>query len=135
MAPRAGVPRPVPTETVVYSDIFALETLSEELGEIRDAAIVVEGNVIAWVGETSAVPEKYASARRVSMENQVVIPGLINTHHHMYQTLTRCTGKVRDRGRAREGPSEDRRGGGAAAGWPRHTLGPARAPRGKGPGG
>lgn len=100
MAPRAGVPRPVPTETVVYADIFALETLSDEIGEVRDAAIAVEGNVIAWVGKTSDLPDKYASARRVSLENQVVIPGLINTHHHMYQTLTRCTGRVRDRRRA-----------------------------------
>ncbi|KAL6771369.1 hypothetical protein ACKKBG_A26095 [Auxenochlorella protothecoides x Auxenochlorella symbiontica] len=92
MSPGGGNPRPVPTELVLYTDIFYLGTLEESIGDIRGACIVVRGNLIEWVGpETDCPPELRLEATRVvSLADQVVIPGLVNTHHHMYQTLTRC---------------------------------------------
>ena len=95
-AARGGVPRVVPEETVLYTDILRLATCHDDLGDISDASILVRGNVIAWGGPTASLPaaEREAAVRTVSLAGQVVIPGLVNTHHHMYQTLTRCVAQV-----------------------------------------
>lgn len=55
--------------------------------EIAEGAILVRGNQIAEIGPSATLP---ASADEViDLAGHVVLPGLINTHHHMYQSLTR----------------------------------------------
>ena len=77
-------------------DISTLATFNKDLGEIADAAIFVAGNIIQWVGPTSALPGQYCNADTViGLSDRVVIPGLVNTHHHMFQCLTRCIAQVR----------------------------------------
>jgi predicted amidohydrolase YtcJ len=76
-------------------NIGTLHTLNESLGEIKDGAIYVKGNVIQWVGKTAELPAEFTAADEViSLENRVVIPGMVNTHHHMVQSLTRCVAQV-----------------------------------------
>ena len=83
-ASRGGSPCAVPSGTALYRDISYLATFSSELGDIKNAAIYVKGNVIEWVGEAAALPAEYADADEVvSCKDRVVIPGLVNTHHHM----------------------------------------------------
>ncbi len=56
--------------------------------------VVVTGSEITELlpaGATPAVP-----AERVDVSGLVIIPGLINTHHHWYQTLTRAWAPVAD---------------------------------------
>ena len=73
-----------------------LATFNKDLGEIADAAIFVAGNVIQWVGSTRSIPGQYSVADTIiSLSERVVIPGLVNTHHHMFQCLTRCIAQVR----------------------------------------
>ncbi|MBN9511037.1 MAG: 8-oxoguanine deaminase [Alphaproteobacteria bacterium] len=63
------------------------------LAEGAERGVIVEdGRIAALVpaGQTPAVPAFDASAH-------VVLPGLINTHHHFYQTLTRATPAALDR--------------------------------------
>ncbi|KXZ46467.1 hypothetical protein GPECTOR_43g903 [Gonium pectorale] len=66
--------------------------MNEELGEIKDAAIFIRGNVIEWVGKTSELPAGLAdSAERViEGRGHVFMPGMVNTHAHMFQALNRC---------------------------------------------
>jgi cytosine/adenosine deaminase-related metal-dependent hydrolase len=53
----------------------------------EDAGLYVEENVICQVGPTATLP---ATADTIlDGHNLVVLPGLVNTHHHFYQTLTR----------------------------------------------
>ncbi|KAA6421623.1 MAG: hydroxydechloroatrazine ethylaminohydrolase [Trebouxia sp. A1-2] len=88
---RAGQARPVPTRSLLVRDIQILATLDPELGDIRNAAIYVEGNVIKWVGASCDIPKTHATAEEtISLPDRVLIPGLVNTHHHMFQCLTRC---------------------------------------------
>ena len=57
--------------------------------EIADGAVFIRGNVIEAVGASGALP---ASADvMIDCRNQVLLPGLVNTHHHFFQTLTRAT--------------------------------------------
>ena len=55
----------------------------------------VAKNEIKWVGKTSELPQEYQQADTVlSLPSHVIIPGLVNTHHHMFQCLTRCVAQV-----------------------------------------
>jgi cytosine/adenosine deaminase-related metal-dependent hydrolase len=62
--------------------------------EIPDGGLFVRDGFIEGVGPTSELP---ASADEVlDLHNHVVLPGLVNTHHHFYQTLTRAVPAVQD---------------------------------------
>lgn len=77
-------------------NVTVLETLNKGIGQIRDAAVYVKGGVIAWVGPTRDLPQDLTAADTIlSLSDHVVIPGLVNTHHHMFQCLTRCIAQVR----------------------------------------
>lgn len=55
--------------------------------ELTDAAILLDGNRIAAVGKTCDLAGQ--GDRVVDLTDHVVMPGMVNTHHHMYQNLTR----------------------------------------------
>ncbi|KAL3149755.1 hypothetical protein ABBQ38_013581 [Trebouxia sp. C0009 RCD-2024] len=87
---RAGSERPVPSGSLLVRDLQILATLDTKLGDIRDAAVYVEGNVIKWVGASVDIPTDVHADKTISLPNRVLTPGLVNTHHHMFQCLTRC---------------------------------------------
>lgn len=49
------------------------------LGVVRDAAVVVEGGRIAWVGPAARAPDADA---RVDVDGRAVIPGFVDSHTH-----------------------------------------------------
>ena len=76
--------------TLLVQHIHTLATMDAERRELQDAAIFVQDGVIEWVGLTDDIPPHLTSADEVlNLSHHVVIPGLVNTHHHMYQSLTR----------------------------------------------
>jgi 8-oxoguanine deaminase len=54
---------------------------------IRDGSIYIEDNIIRQVGESVTLARP--ADVMIDASDMVVLPGLINTHHHFYQTLTR----------------------------------------------
>lgn len=50
--------------------------------------VVIDGTRIVAVGDGPA-PEEFAIATRIDGTGHLLTPGLINTHHHLYQWLTR----------------------------------------------
>jgi imidazolonepropionase len=50
------------------------------LGELRDAAIVVEDGLVSWVGSSAAVPETDES---IDVEGRTVLPGFVDSHAHL----------------------------------------------------
>jgi 8-oxoguanine deaminase len=52
-----------------------------------DAGIYVEENVIHHIGPMDTLPQ-YAD-QVIDAREMILLPGLVNTHHHFYQTLTR----------------------------------------------
>jgi len=80
--------------TLLIQHARLLVTMDAQRREIADGAVFVRDQVIEAVGPSAALP---ASADEVIDANdQVVIPGLVNTHHHMYQTLTRVIRPAQD---------------------------------------
>jgi cytosine/adenosine deaminase-related metal-dependent hydrolase len=74
--------------TLLATHAHVLVTMDDQRREIEDGAIFVRDNVIEAVGKTADLP---ATADEVlNLRDHVVMPGLINTHHHMYQSLTRA---------------------------------------------
>ncbi len=62
-------------------------TMDDAGTEIPGGSILIVNGTISWVG--SGAPPHAADADRVDGRGTVALPGLINTHHHLYQTLTR----------------------------------------------
>ncbi len=77
--------------TLLLRNAQLLITMNDAREAHRDGAIFVRDNVIEWVGKSAEIPQNYKHADTViNARNKVVLPGLVNTHHHMYQTLTRA---------------------------------------------
>ncbi|MEM8611199.1 MAG: 8-oxoguanine deaminase [Cyanobacteria bacterium P01_H01_bin.105] len=85
--------------TLLVKHIHTLVTMDDQRREIRDGAILVEDNVIQQVGTTDeidaiALP---STPEILDLHNRhIVLPGLVNTHHHFYQTLTRAVPAAQD---------------------------------------
>ncbi|MEV6323137.1 8-oxoguanine deaminase [Nocardia sp. NPDC051787] len=66
----------------------AIATIDERRTEYSRGYVVVRGNRIEAVGAGEA-PEADAGARRIDGRGCLLTPGLVNTHHHLYQWITR----------------------------------------------
>lgn len=71
--------------SVAITNIGSLVTNDQSLelgllGELRDAAIVLEDGLVAWVGSSAAVPETDES---IDVEGRTVLPGFVDSHAHL----------------------------------------------------
>ncbi|MGC8634512.1 MAG: 8-oxoguanine deaminase [Candidatus Limnocylindrales bacterium] len=64
-------------------------TLDDRGTELPGGSILIEDGTIRWVGSGLPPASLAADARTLDGRGCVAIPGLVNTHHHLYQTLTR----------------------------------------------
>lgn len=82
------------TPIVVLKNIHTLVSMTGEranpFAAIRNAAVVIRGNVIDWIGPSQALPTFKNDVETIELNDHIVLPGLINTHHHLFQTLTRA---------------------------------------------
>lgn len=70
---------------IVIRGAEVVVTMDGARRELKGADVLVRGGVIAGVGEGLGSAGEVVSARGC-----VVTPGLVNTHHHLYQSLTRA---------------------------------------------
>lgn len=79
----------------LLKNIHTLATMNDGLDEFQDAAILINNQQIQYVGPTSELPSVDVD-QEIDLSHHVVLPGLINTHHHMYQSLTRAVRSAQD---------------------------------------
>ena len=72
--------------TLLLKDIHSLATMDEGRRELAGASLYIEDGLIAALGPLEAMP---AADRVFDLSHHVVLPGLVNAHHHMFQSLTR----------------------------------------------
>ena len=85
---------PTRPKTLLVLNARMLVTMDRQRREIAGGGFFAEGGRIAAVGATSDLPS--AADLILDMEGHVVVPGLVNTHHHMFQSLTRAVPAAQD---------------------------------------
>ena len=71
---------------ILIKNAEAVVTMNATRAEIAGGDVLIRGGVIAAVGQGLQAP----GAQVIQAAGCVVTPGLVNTHHHLYQTLTRA---------------------------------------------
>jgi len=61
---------------------------------IPDGGLFVRDNVIEQVGSTAGLPADADTI--INAQGMIILPGLVNCHHHLYQTLTRAVPAAQD---------------------------------------
>ncbi|MCX6030410.1 MAG: 8-oxoguanine deaminase [Chloroflexi bacterium] len=74
--------------TLLLKHADLLVTMAADRRRIPDGGLFVRDNAIVQAGPTAELPE--TADRVIDARGMIVLPGLVNTHHHLYQTLTRC---------------------------------------------
>ncbi len=80
------------TPTLLVKHAHTLVTMDDERRELADGAMFIRGPCIERVGSSADLAALADEADEVLdlQGRHVVLPGLVNTHHHFYQTLTRA---------------------------------------------
>ncbi len=80
--------------TLLVKNAAVLVTMDDTRQEITDGGLFVRDNIIEQVGKTADLPQTADTI--LDLQGHVVLPGLVNTHHHLCQTLTRAIAQDAD---------------------------------------
>jgi 8-oxoguanine deaminase len=80
--------------TLLIRNARLLVTMDAQRREIEGGGVFVRDGVIEAVGPSVDLPT--TADEVIDAHDHVIIPGLVNTHHHMYQTLTRVIRPAQD---------------------------------------
>ena len=69
-------------------------TMDDRQTELSDGGLFVRDGFIEQVGKTTDLPQ--TADEVLDLTGYVLVPGLVNTHHHFYQTLTRAVPAAQD---------------------------------------
>ncbi|VVD59174.1 8-oxoguanine deaminase [Pandoraea soli] len=81
-------------KTLLVTNADVLVTMDAGRREIARGGLYIEDNRIVAVGTRDSLPD--TADEVLDLTGHVVIPGLVNTHHHMYQSLTRAIPAAQD---------------------------------------
>lgn len=80
--------------TLLIRNASYLVTMDDHRREITGGGLFVRDGFIEQVGPSADLPEQADEV--LDLKDHIVLPGLINTHHHFYQTLTRAVPAAQD---------------------------------------
>ncbi len=80
--------------TLLVKNAQILVTMDDHRHEIHGGGLFIENGFIKQVGESDQLPSK--ADQILDLKGHIVLPGLVNTHHHFYQTLTRVVPEAQD---------------------------------------
>ena len=83
--------------TLLIHNAHTIATQDDARSELRNTCLFVRNNTIAYIGPAEGLPPDALGADEViDARRHLLTPGLVNTHHHMYQSLTRAIPTVQD---------------------------------------
>jgi 8-oxoguanine deaminase len=80
--------------TLLIRNARCVATFDDARRELADASVFIRDTLIEAIGPAAALPQ--AADEVIDARGHLVMPGLVNTHHHMYQSLTRAIPAVQD---------------------------------------
>ena len=80
--------------TLLVKNSEILVTMDENRREIKRGGLFVKDGFIQQVGLSEELPQQ--ADQVLDLKDHIILPGLINTHHHFYQTLTRVVPKAQN---------------------------------------
>ena len=80
--------------TLLIHNAEAVATFDDARTELRQASVFIRNNLVEAIGPSADLPQ--TADEVIDARGHAVIPGLINTHHHMYQSLTRAIPAVQN---------------------------------------
>jgi len=81
-------------QTLLLKHADVLLTMDPAVERISDGGMYIRDNVIEQIGPTDELPAE--ADRVIDASGMLIMPGLINIHHHLYQTLTRALPGAQD---------------------------------------
>ncbi len=79
---------------MLVKNIAWLVTMDDGRRELSDGWMEIQDGFIAALGE--GTPPETSADEELNLAGHIVLPGLVNTHHHFYQTLTRVVPPAQD---------------------------------------
>ncbi len=80
--------------TLLVRNASLLATFDDQEREIQEGGLFIKDGFIEKIGPTRELPD--GADEVLDLAGHLVLPGLINTHHHFYQTLTRAVPAAQD---------------------------------------
>ncbi len=80
--------------TLLIKNAAWLVTMDGHRREISDGGLYIVDGIISQVGKTAQLPQ--TADEVIDLRGHIILPGLVNTHHHFYQTLTRVVPGAQD---------------------------------------
>lgn len=83
--------------TILIEHLTTLVTMNPAGEELKDAYLFLEDGFVRALGSGEPPPGLREKAWRIlNGREKVALPGLVNTHHHLYQSITRAMPQAQD---------------------------------------
>ena len=69
-------------------------TMDDHQRELPDGGLFIRDGFLEQVGQTDSLPDEADEV--LDLTGHILLPGMVNTHHHFYQTLTRAVPAAQD---------------------------------------
>ncbi len=80
--------------TMLIKNAHIIVTMNAWDEQLNSGAIFIRDGFIEAIGPADTLPQE--ADQVVDLQDHIILPGLINTHHHFYQTLTRALPAAQD---------------------------------------
>ena len=80
--------------TLLIRNAHTIATQNNAGDELHNASILLQDGLIMSIGPAHELPD--TADEVIDARGHLVVPGLVNTHHHMYQSLTRAVPAVQN---------------------------------------
>ena len=80
--------------SLLIRNAHTIATQNDAGDELHNASVLVQNGLIASIGPAHELP--HTADEVIDARGHLVVPGLVNTHHHMYQSLTRAVPAVQN---------------------------------------
>jgi glutathione S-transferase len=84
--------------TLLIRDARCIVLMDDAQTELKDASLMIRGHVIEKIGSVQELLQSTGGHvdEVIDARGHIVMPGMVNTHHHMYQSLTRAIPAVQN---------------------------------------